>query len=128
MQGKENVVADALSRTRHELFSLNLTVDLKDKILYNLAADHWFPDVKVVIDSGSVLEGHYEGYSVNSEGFLLFRGSVYVPKIGDVRNLIMLEAHKALYSAHSGVKKMYANLKQHYFWPGMKRDIADFVA
>ena len=48
--------------------------------------------------------------------------------LGDLRNLVMLEAHKAPYSAHPGVKKMYANLKQHYFWPGMKRDIADFVA
>ena len=33
-----------------------------------------------------------------------------------------------MYSAHLGVKKMHANLKKHYFWPGMKRDIADFVA
>ena len=127
VQGKENVVANTCSKRRHELFSLNLTVDLKDKILQNLVADLWFQDVKMVIDSGSVLEGCYEGYSVSLEGLLFFRGSVYVPKLGDLRNLIMFEAHKAPYSAHPSVKKMYVDLKQHYYWPGMKRDIADFV-
>ena len=65
---------------------------------------------------------------MNSEGLLLFRGSVYVLELGDLRNLVMIEAHKAPYSDHTGVKKMHANLKQHYYWPGMKRDIADFVA
>ena len=65
---------------------------------------------------------------MNSEGLLLFRGSEYIPELGDLRNLVMLEAHKALYSAHLGVKKMHANLKQHYYWLGMKRDIVDFVA
>ena len=42
--------------------------------------------------------------------------------------MVFFEAHKAPYSAHPGVKKMNADLKQHYYWPGMKRDIADFVA
>ena len=48
---------------------------------------------------------------MNFEGLLLFKGSVYVPELGDLRNLVMFEAHKAPYSAHSGVKKMYADLK-----------------
>ena len=80
VEGKENVVSDALSRRRHALSSLILRVDLKDKNLQNLFADCWFQDVKAIIDSGSILEGHFEGYSVNSEGFLLFRGGVYVPQ------------------------------------------------
>lgn len=79
------------------------------------------------MDSGSILEGHFEGYSVNPKGLLLYRGSVYVPELGDLRNLVMLEAHKEPYSAHLGVKKMHADLKKHYYWPRMKRDIAEFV-
>ena len=128
VQGKENVVADALSRRRHELSSLVLSVDLKEKIFQNLSADLWYQDVKAVMDSGSVLEGRFEGYSLNPEGLLLYKGSVYGPEMGDLRNLVLVEAHKAPYSAHLGVKKMHADLKQHYYWPGMKRDIADFVA
>ena len=47
------------------------------------------------------------------EGFLLFNGSVYVPELGDLRNLVMFEAHKTPYLAHLGVKKMHADLKEH---------------
>lgn len=81
-------------------------MDLKDKILQNLSADHWFWDIKVVVDSGSFLEVRFEGYSVNSEGLLLFRGSVYVPELDDLRNLVMIEAHKVPYSAHQGAIPM----------------------
>ena len=86
-------------------------MDLKDKILQNLSTNHWFQDVKVVIDSGSILEGSFEGYSVNSKGLLLYKGSVYIPELGDLRNMVMVEAHKAPYLAHPYVKKMYADLK-----------------
>ena len=65
MQGKENKVADALSRRRHELSSLTLTVDLKEKIVQNLITDPWFLNVRSVIESGSILEGRYVGYSIN---------------------------------------------------------------
>lgn len=127
IQGKENKVADALSRRRHELSSLTLSIDLKEKILQNLVLDPWFLDVKAVIDSGSSLEGRFKGYSISPKGLLWYRGSIYIPDVGDMRVLVMSEAHKAPYLAHPGVKKMNANLRQHYYWPGMKRDITDFV-
>jgi len=40
----------------------------------------------------------------------------------------MKEAHQAPYAAHPGVQKMYAHLKQLFFWTGMKKDITMFVA
>ncbi|GJR15303.1 putative reverse transcriptase domain-containing protein [Tanacetum coccineum] len=43
---------------------------------------------------------------------------------GDVRTLIMDEAHKSKYSIHPGADKMYYNLRDRYWWPGMKKDIA----
>ena len=105
VQGKENKVADALSRRRHELSSLTLTVNLKEKIIQNLITDPWFFDVKSVIESGSNLEGRYEGYSINSDGLLIFRGRIYIAEVGELRNLVLSEAHKVPYSAHPGVRK-----------------------
>nr|GEX45380.1 hypothetical protein [Tanacetum cinerariifolium] len=46
---------------------------------------------------------------------------------GDVRTLIMVEAHKSKYSVHLGADKMYYDLKDMYWWPGMKKDIAKYV-
>ncbi|GJU55108.1 putative reverse transcriptase domain-containing protein [Tanacetum coccineum] len=43
---------------------------------------------------------------------------------GDVRTLIMDQAHKSKYSIHPGADKMSYDLKDKYWWPGMKKDIA----
>ncbi|GJZ94271.1 putative reverse transcriptase domain-containing protein [Tanacetum coccineum] len=46
---------------------------------------------------------------------------------GDVRTLIMDEAYKSKYSIHPGADKMYYDLRDRYWWPGMKKDIAEYV-
>nr|GEY08950.1 DNA/RNA polymerases superfamily protein [Tanacetum cinerariifolium] len=37
------------------------------------------------------------------------------------------EAHSSLFSIHSGSTKMYGDLKQYFWWNGMKQDIATYV-
>ena len=51
-----------------------------------------------------------------------------VPDVGDVRREIMEEAYSSAYAMHPGSTKMYHTLKEHYWWKGMKRDIAEFVS
>ncbi|GJQ99316.1 putative reverse transcriptase domain-containing protein [Tanacetum coccineum] len=51
-----------------------------------------------------------------------------VPLKGDVRTLIMDEAHKSKYSVHPGADKMYYDLRDMYWWPGMKKDLAVYVS
>nr|GEX23904.1 hypothetical protein [Tanacetum cinerariifolium]GEX27150.1 hypothetical protein [Tanacetum cinerariifolium] len=52
---------------------------------------------------------------------------IWVPLTGDVRTLIMNEAHKSKYSVHPRADKMYYNLRDMYWWPGMKKDIALYI-
>ncbi|GJY09302.1 putative reverse transcriptase domain-containing protein [Tanacetum coccineum] len=40
----------------------------------------------------------------------------------------MDEAHKSKYSVHPGADKMYYDLRDRYWWPGMKKDIAEYVS
>ncbi|KAJ9544460.1 hypothetical protein OSB04_024167 [Centaurea solstitialis] len=42
--------------------------------------------------------------------------------------MIMDETHQSRYSIHPGSDKMYKGLKEHYWWPGMKKDIATYVS
>ncbi|GKB47560.1 reverse transcriptase domain-containing protein, partial [Tanacetum coccineum] len=49
-------------------------------------------------------------------------------KEGDVRTLIIDEAHKSKYFVHPGADKMYYDLRDRYWWPGMKKDIAEYVS
>nr|GEV84101.1 putative reverse transcriptase domain-containing protein [Tanacetum cinerariifolium] len=50
-----------------------------------------------------------------------------VPAYGNLRTLIMNEAHSTKYYVHPGADKMYYDLQDLYWWPGMKKDIAWYV-
>ncbi|GJY11081.1 putative reverse transcriptase domain-containing protein [Tanacetum coccineum] len=63
-----------------------------------------------------------------SDGALYYLDRVWVPLKGDVRTLIMDEAHKSKYSVHPRADKMYYDLRDRYWWPGMKKDIAVYVS
>ncbi|GJW18718.1 putative reverse transcriptase domain-containing protein [Tanacetum coccineum] len=52
----------------------------------------------------------------------------WLPRYGDLRTLIMHESHKSKYSIHPGSDKMYQDLKQLYWWPNIKADIATYVS
>ena len=62
------------------------------------------------------------------EGVLRFRGRLCVPKIDKLREELLKESHKSTLSTHPGSTKMYHDLKSLCWWPGMKKDIAEFVA
>nr|GEU82156.1 hypothetical protein [Tanacetum cinerariifolium] len=59
---------------------------------------------------------------------LYFMDRIWVPLIGDVRMVILNEAHKSRYSVHPGADKMYHDLRDMYWWSRMKRDIAIYVS
>ncbi|GJR45066.1 putative reverse transcriptase domain-containing protein [Tanacetum coccineum] len=61
------------------------------------------------------------------DGSLYFMDRIWVPLVGDVRMVILNEAHKSRYFVHPGADKMYHDLRDMYWWPGMKRDIAIYV-
>ncbi|GJU05119.1 putative reverse transcriptase domain-containing protein, partial [Tanacetum coccineum] len=55
------------------------------------------------------------------------RGMILEARRG-VRTVIIDEAHKSRYLVHPGADKMYYDLRDMYWWPGMKRDIATYVS
>ncbi|GKA53617.1 putative nucleotidyltransferase, ribonuclease H, partial [Tanacetum coccineum] len=59
---------------------------------------------------------------------LYYLDQIWVPLKREVRTLIMDEAHKLKYSVHPGADKMYYDLRDRYWWPGMKKDIAKYVS
>ncbi|GJT46306.1 reverse transcriptase domain-containing protein [Tanacetum coccineum] len=124
--GKANVVADALSRKervkpkRVRAMNMILQSSIKDRIL---AAQ------KEAVDEFAVLQkGLDEMIEQRSDGTLYYLDRIWVPLKGEVRTLIMDEAHKSKYSVHPGADKMYYDLRDRYWWPGMKKDIAEYVS
>ncbi|GKE32395.1 putative reverse transcriptase domain-containing protein, partial [Tanacetum coccineum] len=64
----------------------------------------------------------------NEDVGLYFMDRIRVPLIGDVRTIIMDETHAMRYFIHPGADKMYYDLRDMYWWPSMKKDIAIYVS
>jgi hypothetical protein len=57
-----------------------------------------------------------------------FKDRLCVPDIKSIQELILKEAHETTYSIHPGSEKMYQDLKKRFWWYGMKKKIAEYVA
>ncbi|XP_070014685.1 uncharacterized protein [Nicotiana sylvestris] len=66
--------------------------------------------------------------SIGEDGVLRLQGHLCVPNVDGLRERILDEAHSLWYSICSGATKMYRDLRQHYWWRRMKRDIVEYVA
>jgi hypothetical protein len=51
-----------------------------------------------------------------------------VPNVKELKDKILCEAHESAYSIHPGGNKKYHDLKATYWWYGMKRDVAEYIA
>ena len=69
-----------------------------------------------------------KGFSVNSDGVLMYATRLCVPDDAALKREILEEAHSSAYAMHPGSTKLYRDLRESYWWIGMKREIADFVA
>ena len=63
-----------------------------------------------------------------NNGTLLYKQRLCVPNVGGLKEEILDGAHNSIYTMHPGSTKMYRDLKEHYWWNNMKKEIADFVA
>ena len=97
-------------------------------MLTQLLRDSWYLEVTSNLQNGRQLDPKYEGYNLETDGLLRYQGRMYIPENGDIRSIILKEAHRSLYCAHPGVKKMDTEMKKLFFWVGMKRDVVHFIA
>ncbi|GJT08535.1 putative reverse transcriptase domain-containing protein [Tanacetum coccineum] len=123
--GKANVVADGFSKKerlkprRVHAISITIHSGLKTKILE--VQSETSKDLKAPAEWLRGLERHFEQ---RDNGEIYFFDCIWIPSVGDVRKLIMDEAHTSRYSVHPGADKMYYDLRDLYWWSGIKRDIA----
>ncbi|GKE47437.1 putative reverse transcriptase domain-containing protein [Tanacetum coccineum] len=123
--GKANVVADALSRKERvkpkRVIAMNMTIQssIKDRILTaQKEASDESVGLQRCID---------EMIELRNDEALYYLDRIWVPLKGDLRNLIMDEAHKSKYFVHPRAYKMYYDLRDRYWWLGMKKDIAVYI-
>ncbi|KAF3642184.1 hypothetical protein FXO37_22638 [Capsicum annuum] len=67
-------------------------------------------------------------FEIGGDSTLRYQGRMCVPDVDGLRQRILAEALESRYVIHSGLTKMYHDLKDNYWWNGLRRDVADFVA
>ena len=150
--GNLNVVADALSRKSHchcleaesynetlcnEMRKLNLEMvpqgslshlgtepTIQDSIISAQLRDK---SVKIIKQELARGEEKYKCFHLDHKGILWFDNRIVVPKDHQLRRQILDEAHLSKFSIHPGSTTMYQDLRQHYWWTRMKREIAKYV-
>ncbi|KAI3715141.1 hypothetical protein L6452_22111 [Arctium lappa] len=126
--GKANIVADALSRkervkpSRARAMGILIQTSLKTQILKTQEEA-----LKAENLNNETLHHLEKEFETRSDGVRYFRDKVWVPKVNNLRLTILEEAHRSRYSIHPGADKMYKELKEYYWWPGMKKDVAMYV-
>jgi hypothetical protein len=149
--GKANVVADALSRKSQcnclsakpltvtlcqEMEKLNMEI-VPQALIANLQLGLVLIDQIIEAQKINVGIAHMKGrmmndpttqFRVDDKGVLWFKDHLVVPKVPQLRQQILDEAHLSRYSIHLGNNKMYQDLKQQFWWTKMKIEIARYVA
>ena len=152
--GKANTVADALSRKsiNSSMASLRVStfpslIDLRklnaklnvDDVGVLLATLSIRPVLKERIQEAQsndqklkeIIEKVKQGKETQfilQDDTLMLGDRICVPDTDELRREILDEAHNAPYAMHPGATKMYNTMKPHYWWPGMKKDVAEFTA
>jgi hypothetical protein len=85
-------------------------------------------DAKIQEIKEQIKEDKVPGFSVDVQGTLWYKKRLCVPEVKEIRELILREAHDFAYSIHLGSTKMYHDRKSRYWWYGMKRVVAEYVA
>ena len=76
-------------------------------------------------EAESDVPGHF---TLSTDNALMYRRRLCVPLGSTFTKELLEKAHSSIFSVHPGSTKMYKDLRQHYWWPGMKHEIADFIS
>jgi hypothetical protein len=146
---KANVVSDALSRNSYanevqvmpmsnelcaEIEHLNLGIAINavelviEPVLEQEIRKGQLIDDKIKEIVRNIPKGKAPRFHLDDKGTLWFGKRLCVPKDKAIREVILCEAHESAYSIHPGSTKIYMDLKEKYWWYGLKRDVAEYVA
>nr|GFD38959.1 retrotransposon protein, putative, Ty3-gypsy subclass [Tanacetum cinerariifolium] len=148
--GKANVVADALSRKSGMIAGImveeEIIRDLErlDIELYVRGQHGYWASLRIEHDLISRIKEAQKKdseiwtivenldkqveFRLDDDNVLWQDTRLVVPNDVSLREALLTEAHSSPFSVHSGSLKMYHDLKQYFWWSGMKRDVATFVA
>lgn len=126
-KGKENIVADSLSRVYE---------GLEESTAITVLQPTWKEEICASYDNDSTAqemlsEISVKGNSLNdfslSQGILKWKGRYYVGTSNNLRQKICNSIHSNMEGGHSGIAATLKRAEQLFYWPGLKNDITKLV-
>ncbi|KAL8089340.1 hypothetical protein AgCh_038959 [Apium graveolens] len=144
---KANVVADALSRKERlnrltscedvikEFDKLEIEIRIPNESAEAIYTMTFQPELlekirccqNEVMSQDDDLTGEEITTQKDNEGILCFASRIWIPNVVELKEEIMRDAHNSKYSIHPGSTKMYRDLKENFWWPNMKKEIAEWI-
>ena len=106
-----------------QLSTLTLQPTILDGIKASQELDPSFAKLKEQVQEKKNVE-----FSISPDDILHFKGRLCIPDDAQLKEKILSEAHTTPYLVHPGATKMYKDLKEQFWWTGMKKEVAEYVA
>jgi hypothetical protein len=127
-KGKDNVVADALSRKQPD-HSLSAISTVTPKWLEEVAKSYENDTYCQSLLQQLLLEPALDQvhYSLQS-GIIRYKGRIYVGPDFPLRIKLLTSLHSSALGGHSGMNATYHRIKRVFYWKGLKADVNKFVS
>jgi hypothetical protein len=130
IKGKENKVADALSRHANMIYTVtrsNYETYLEERVRITAEKDPKYQNIKLkIVDNSTGIEE--SDFRFSKSGLIMYKNRLYVPESNEIKLLILDELHKKPYSGHPGYHKLITMLRKEFYWPNMKGETAEYLA
>ena len=117
IKGKENKVADYLSRRTHMIYEVTLSqieVDLHERIRAANCIDSFYVEILCKVQEDRLFQQQKE-YKLDETRLLWSKERLYVQELGDIRSSIHTKFHCTPYSGHLEYQKMITVVKKQFF-------------
>lgn len=100
---------------------LKLTSGILEEIIEGQKINVGLVDRLVLMNQGK--DGDFR---VDENGVMRFRDRVCVPDMSDLKKSILEEGYRSGMNIYPSATKMYQDLNKFFWWPGMKKEVAEF--
>ncbi|KAJ1699376.1 hypothetical protein LUZ63_007888 [Rhynchospora breviuscula] len=135
-KGKENKVADALSRVEgqnwmvqqqcNELWAVSEIIpQWIQELLTSYTDDPWIESLKLKLQESSSQQ--HSNLTIH-HGVIRYKDRICVGTYGNWREKIVQALHDSTMGGHSGINVTYHKVKKNFYWPSLKQFIHDYVS
>jgi hypothetical protein len=121
--GKENVIADALSRRPdHKITAIGESARIMDHTILDEIRQKYQTDPL----TKNILQHGHERFAVK-DGIIYNDNRIWIPRDNALRTRLLTEQHDTPISGHLGELKTLERLQRHFYWPDMRRMVRHYV-